>query len=138
MSRRPIANLRSKRFKSNSKPSLLEQLGKPLRDFVDDFKTHSADTLKKVREENPEKYLELATKLAALVAALKPEPDGFHTAKSKEDIGAKLLQSIGFTEPDDVSIQAAVQANNAFIAQLEAIRDAAAGAFPITVEDSIQ
>jgi hypothetical protein len=121
--------------KPKPQTSLLEQLGKPLRDFVEDFKTHSADTLKKVREKNPEKYLELATKLAALVATLKPEPDGFHTAKSKEDIGMKLLQSIGFAEPDEVSIQSAVEANNAFIAQLEAIRDAAS---PITDEDSIQ
>jgi hypothetical protein len=35
------------------------------------------------------------------------------------------LQSIGFTSPDDVSIAAAVQANDEFIARLEAIRDAA-------------
>ena len=44
-----------------------------------------------------------------------------------QDIGRKLLQSIGFREPDDVSIQAAIEANNAFIAQLEAIRRQAQG-----------
>jgi hypothetical protein len=37
----------------------------------------------------------------------------------------RLLQSIGFSEPDDVSIQAAIEANDAFIERLEAIRDRA-------------
>ena len=48
-----------------------------------------------------------------------------------QDIGRKLLQSIGFEEPDDVSIQAAIEANDAFIERLEAIRDAAQG---LTIE----
>jgi hypothetical protein len=43
------------------------------------------------------------------------------------DIGRKLLQSVGFASPDDVSIQAAVQANNAFIRELEAIAAQAQG-----------
>jgi len=51
----------------------------------------------------------------------------FNSAKSMTDIGRKLLQSIGFKEPDDVSIAAAIEANNAFIAQLEAIRQQAQG-----------
>jgi len=33
----------------------------------------------------------------------------------------------GFASPDDVSIQAAIEANDAFIARLEAIRDGAQG-----------
>src|SRR5262252_7530631 len=49
----------------------------------------------------------------------------FNSAQSMSDIGRKLLQSIGFKEPDDVSIQAAIEANDAFIARLEAIRDSA-------------
>jgi hypothetical protein len=51
----------------------------------------------------------------------------FAQAKSMREIGKRLLQSIGFSEPDDVSIQAAIEANDAFIAALEAIRDAAQG-----------
>jgi hypothetical protein len=51
----------------------------------------------------------------------------FATANSMQDIGRKLLQSIGFASPDDVSIAAAIEANDAFIARLEAIRDAAQG-----------
>ena len=55
----------------------------------------------------------------------------FAQAKSMQDIGRKLLQSVGFEEPDDVSIQAAIEANDVFIARLEAIRDAAQG---LTIE----
>jgi hypothetical protein len=44
-----------------------------------------------------------------------------------QDVGRKLLQSVGFREPDDASIQAAIEANDAFIQRLEAIRDAAQG-----------
>jgi hypothetical protein len=39
-----------------------------------------------------------------------------------QDIGRKLLQSVGFASPDDVSIAAAIEANDEFIARLEAIR----------------
>ena len=44
-----------------------------------------------------------------------------------EDIGRKLLQSVGFKEPDDISIQAAIELNDRFISGLEAIRDKAQG-----------
>jgi hypothetical protein len=50
----------------------------------------------------------------------------FATANSMQDIGRKLLQSVGFASPDDASIQAAIEANDKFIAKLEAIRDTAA------------
>jgi hypothetical protein len=48
-------------------------------------------------------------------------------ASSMEDIGRKLLQSVGFKEPDDISIQAAIELNDRFISGLEAIRDKAQG-----------
>jgi hypothetical protein len=38
-----------------------------------------------------------------------------------------VKQSVGFSEPDDVSIQAAIDANDAFIERLGAIRDSAYG-----------
>jgi hypothetical protein len=41
------------------------------------------------------------------------------------DIGRKLLQSVGFASPDDASISLAIEANDAFVARLEAIRAAA-------------
>jgi hypothetical protein len=62
-----------------------------------------------------------------------PEPNklDFATAKSMTDIGRKLLQSVGFASPDDASIQEAIEANDVFIARLEAIRD---GAQTLTIE----
>jgi hypothetical protein len=58
--------------------------------------------------------------------AEQPKLD-FATTNSMQDIGRKLLQSIGFSAPDDASIQAAIEANDAFIERLEAIRDGAQG-----------
>ena len=49
----------------------------------------------------------------------------YNSAQSMNDIGKKLLQSIGFKEPDDVSIAAAIEANDAFVDQLQQIRDRA-------------
>ena len=62
-----------------------------------------------------------------------PNPNNidFNTANSMQEIGRKLLQSIGFREPDDVSIKEAIELNNRFIAELERIRDAAQG---LTIE----
>ena len=51
----------------------------------------------------------------------------FRQANSMQDIGRKLLQSVGFASPDDISITAAIEANDNFIAHLEAIRDSAQG-----------
>jgi len=51
----------------------------------------------------------------------------FNTAQSFQDIGRKLLQSVGFKDPDEISIQAAIAANDAFIDQLQRIRNAAQG-----------
>jgi terminase small subunit-like protein len=56
-----------------------------------------------------------------------PNHIDFKQANSMQDIGRKLLQSVGFREPDDASVAAAIEANDAFVAQLEAIRDAAQG-----------
>jgi hypothetical protein len=47
-------------------------------------------------------------------------PQDWNTAQSMQDIGRKLLQSIGFSEPDDASIRAAIEANDAFVERLEA------------------
>jgi hypothetical protein len=49
----------------------------------------------------------------------------FKSAKSMQDIGRKLLQSCGLREPDDVSIQQAIEANDAFVDRLQQICQAA-------------
>ena len=66
--------------------------------------------------------------------ALVPAQD-FSTANSMHEIGKRLLQSIGFTEPDDASIRAAIEANDSFIARLETIRDSAQA---LTIELKLQ
>jgi hypothetical protein len=60
-----------------------------------------------------------------------PKPIDFAKANSMQDIGRKLLQSVGFASPDELSIQAAIEANDAFIARLEEIRRKAQG---LTIE----
>jgi Terminase small subunit len=62
--------------------------------------------------------------------AVVPAQD-FSTANSMQDIGCKLLQSVGFASPDKLSIAAAIEANDAFVARLEEIRDKAQG---LTIE----
>jgi hypothetical protein len=52
-------------------------------------------------------------------------PTRYGNMSAQMNIGRKLLQSVGFHEPDDASIKAAIEANDAFIDRLTAIRDAA-------------
>ena len=49
----------------------------------------------------------------------------YNAAKNMTDIGRKLLQSIGFREPDDASIREAIEANDVFIDTLQAIHQRA-------------
>jgi len=51
----------------------------------------------------------------------------FKQARSMQDLGRMLLQSVGYAAPDDAAIQQAIKANDVFVARLEAIRDAAQG-----------
>jgi hypothetical protein len=51
----------------------------------------------------------------------------FSSANSMQDIGRKLLQSVGFKEPDDVSVQRAIEANDLFIDTLQRIHQDAQG-----------
>src|SRR6266511_4097442 len=101
---------------------------------------NAAETAEKMaRELNEIQYEARADKAhAAAVAAIlgkarilniipdeSAKPIDFAQTNSMQDIGRKLLQSVGFASPDDVSIQAAIEANDVFIAQLEQIRDRA-------------
>ena len=49
----------------------------------------------------------------------------YSTCNSLQEIGCKLLQSIGFSSPDDVSIQRAIELNDTFIDGLQAIHQRA-------------
>jgi hypothetical protein len=106
---------------------LVDQLSVPLRDFVKDFRANSANVLQQVREGSPEKTLELSTKLASLVATLRPEPSEMSKARSADEIAIALLKSVGLAESQitEDMIQSAIEANETLIARLEQIRDAA-------------
>jgi hypothetical protein len=47
----------------------------------------------------------------------------FKTAHSMHDIGQRLLISVGLAQPSQQAIDAAIEANNVFVARLEAIRE---------------
>ena len=108
-------------------PTLRQQLSEPLRDFVADFKAHGKSALETVRERSPEKYLELATKLLPLVAALNPGADDFADCATPNDVGMKLLKTVGMNEFDmtEPMIADALKARDDLIDALEAIRDRA-------------
>src|SRR5262249_54121833 len=64
-----------------------------------------------------EKYIELSIKLITLISTLRTESGlDFKSARSMEDIGAKLLKSVGMDEHiiSPEMIEAALEANNAF------------------------
>jgi hypothetical protein len=86
---------------------------------------HGKEILDKLRADAPTKFAEILGRLAVAERLSPTETIDFNQAKSMAEIGVKLLQSIGFSEPDENSIQAAIKANNDFIAKLEAIRDCA-------------
>jgi hypothetical protein len=115
--------------KPKPEASLLDQLSAPLRAFVTDFKTHGATTLEDLRQRNPDKYIEQSIKLIALIATLETEPSGFHNTKSMQDIGRELLKSVGCNEEamSDGVVEEVIEANDVFIAKLEAIRAKAEG-----------
>jgi hypothetical protein len=108
-------------------PTLLEELSKPLKDFVEDFRLHGKEAIEQVRRESPSKYLELSTKLAGLVAVLKPEATP--KPKTMEEVGFRLLQSVNC--PEDLitgeMVEDAIKENDRLIEQLQAIRDRAQG-----------
>src|SRR5262245_48854947 len=125
MTNGPIANLKSKKAQK-ADPSLLEELRGPLRDVVNELKSNLAGELQKLRERGDSaRYLETAAKLLPLIVVLNPQMNDFASANSMQEIGEKLLKSIGFYDPDEHSIEEALQANNDFIARLQHIHQCA-------------
>jgi hypothetical protein len=55
----------------------------------------------------------------------------FSSANNMQDIGRKLLQSIGLASPSELDIAEAIEANDVMVAALEAIRDRAQGTLDV-------
>jgi hypothetical protein len=65
-------------------------------------------------------------KVLGLEAPTKTEvgkPGDYSQTRSVSDVGRLLLQQVGYAEPTQAAIDAAVAANMQFIEQLQAIRD---------------
>jgi hypothetical protein len=113
------------RKQKSGEPSLRERLSQSfLEALTADFAANGPAVIEKMRSTHPERYAELAAKL--ILSAEPPEKkEGFASDTSMEAVGRRLLKSVGLIEPDDAAIAAAIEANEAFIAKLESIRDRA-------------
>jgi len=76
-------------------------------------------------KESPTKIAEM---IARLVSSTEPHPEGLESAKNMHDVAVALLKRVGFNDPDPDSIERAIEANDNFINELQAIRAAAEGA----------
>jgi hypothetical protein len=84
-----------------------------------DFEKNKDAVIEALRKESPRAYAELLGRL--VMTADPPEGGGLGDCKSMTDIGRRLLKSVGLAEPDEAAIQAAIEANDTFVARLQAI-----------------
>jgi len=86
-----------------------------------DWQLHGQDIIEALRTQNPVKYAEIVSRLAAPEPI--PAPDDFSQCRTQLDIGRKLLAQVGVPEDamTDAMIQQAAEANEAFVDRLEMI-----------------
>jgi hypothetical protein len=75
-------------------------------------------------QENPAAMVSSALGIAKVFHASSDAQQSqlsFQSAQSMHDIGRKLLMTVGMENPHDDAIQAAIEANNAFVERLEQI-----------------
>jgi hypothetical protein len=117
------ANLKSKQRKQKSaEPSLRDKLSENvLRAIEADFAENGVAAVELLRQKSPEKYCEIATRL---IAATEPKSDnGFGSANSMQELGTRLLASVGLN-PDAATpemAELAVAAQEDFVAVLTRI-----------------
>jgi hypothetical protein len=111
--------------KKTGEPSLREKLSQSfLEALTADFAINGPAVIEKMRATHPERYAELAAKMI-MTAEPQQKADGFASDTSMEAVGRRLLNSVGMVEPDGAAIEAAIAANDVFVAALESIRDRA-------------
>jgi hypothetical protein len=109
----------------SGEPSLREKLSKRFLEALEaDFQAYGIAVLEKMRESSPERYCELAAKM---IMSSEPQKElkGIAAATNSHEMGRIYLQQVGLLDPSDAQVEQAVAAADAFIAQLEAIRDRA-------------
>jgi hypothetical protein len=104
-----------------AEPSLRAKLSAAfLEAFEADFAAHGVNVIEKLRERSPEKYAELAGKL---IMTTEPPQDGFESAQTIQELGLKLLKSVGCPEgaaTDDMIAQA-IERHDQYVADLTQI-----------------
>jgi hypothetical protein len=95
--------------------------GDLLQALTADFEANKHEVIQELRKSNPAKYAELIASLVRQAEPL-PDPHALSTDDSTQDIGRKLLQSLGLPHPSQKAIEEAVAANDEFVAKLEEIR----------------
>lgn len=116
--------MKARKPKANE-PSLRELLSrKVLEVLVADADVNLTSVIEKLREKNPEKYVEAAVRA---MAAAEPKANDYESCQSHEEMARKLLLSVGCDEfsitPE--MIDEAVVLKNEFTEGLQAIRDRA-------------
>jgi hypothetical protein len=106
-----------------TEPSLRDKLSAAfLEAFQADFEENGKAVIEALRNKSPDKYTEIA---ARLIAATEPQsqPTGFASCDSMEDIGVRLLESVGAPRDTitEAMVQAAINANDAFLERLAQI-----------------
>jgi hypothetical protein len=87
-----------------------------------DFEKNKDAVIEALRNGSPRAYAELLGRLVQ--TADPPATNSFKDCNSMKDIGVRLLVSVGLTDPDEAAIQAAIEANDTFVARLTAIAQA--------------
>lgn len=88
-----------------------------LQNFAEDFALNGIAVIKALREKSPERYAELAAKV--IMQAEEPDDESLKNAQSMEEIGRRLLKTVGVGEPTKRQIAAAIKINDKFVKGLE-------------------
>jgi hypothetical protein len=95
-------------------------------DFAADWAINGRKAVEEMRAKDPSKYVEAAVRR---IATAEVKTDGIEKANTVEEIARHLLRNINCPEDwmTPSVIEQTVKAHDAFIAELERIRDAAQG-----------
>jgi tRNA G37 N-methylase TrmD len=102
-----------------AEPSLRDKLSKNFLEALEaDFREYGKDVIEQMRTKDPTRYAELAGKM---IMAVEPREQSLENARNMHEVAIALLKSVGFADPDDRSIEQAIQLNNKFIDDLQNI-----------------
>src|SRR5262249_16467164 len=92
--------MKSRKLKANEQGGGDKLAAKFDADLLADYETNGPEAIREARLKSPEKYLETVNRR---IAAVEPKADDYENCNSHKDIARKMLQSVGFQDPDDAS-----------------------------------